>query len=105
MKKIKIKSNECFIQNILIQKIYSIKNGYCDNYIDMKLHKYGMGFFYDVQPKNNIEKCKHMDKRHKMMQPYKALLIDTPYMWKIYKGIRKRKMENLQDVKLAQTKC
>jgi len=57
----------------------------------MKLRKYDNGFFYDVQPKNNIEKCKHMDKSHKMMQLYKALLIDTPYMWKMYKGIRKRK--------------
>jgi hypothetical protein len=64
-----------------------------------------MGFFNDVQPKNNIEKCKHMDKSHKIMQLYKALLIYTPYMWKMYKGIRKRKMENLQDIKLAQIRC
>jgi hypothetical protein len=62
----------------------------------VKLHKYDNGFFYDVQPEINIEKCKHMDKNHKMMQLYKALLIDTPYMWKMYKGIRKRKMENVK---------
>ncbi len=103
--KTKIKSNECFVQHLFIQKIYSIKNGYCDNYIDMKLHKYGKGFFYDVQPRNKIEKCRHIDKNHKMMQPYKALLINTPQMWKMFKGIRKRKMENLQEVKLAQFKC
>jgi hypothetical protein len=43
----------------------------------MKWHKYGKGFFYDVQPRNNIEKHKHIDKSHKMMQPYKTLLIET----------------------------
>ncbi len=63
------------------------------------------GFSNDVQPRNNIEKHIHIDKSHKMMQPYKTLLIETPQMWKMYKGIRKRKMGNLQHVKLAQPKC
>ncbi len=38
-----------------------------------------------------------------MMQPCKTLFINTPKIWKLYKGIRKK--ENVQDVKLAQTKC
>jgi hypothetical protein len=67
-----------FYSKSIIQNIYSIKNEYCDNYIDMKWHRYGKGFFYDVQQKNKIEKHRHIDKSHKMMQPYKTLLIETP---------------------------
>jgi hypothetical protein len=42
------------------------------------------------------------------MQPCKTLLIDTPYIKKMYKEIRKKKKEKkretFQDVKLAQTR-
>jgi hypothetical protein len=34
-----------------------------------------------------------------------TLLINTLYIRKMYKGIRKKKRENLQDVKLVQTRC
>jgi hypothetical protein len=40
-----------------------------------------------------------------MMQPCKTLSINTPQIWKMYKGIRRRRRENLQDVKLAQARC
>jgi hypothetical protein len=36
-------------------------------------------------------------------ETYKTLCINTPEVWEMYKGIRKR--ENLQDVKLSQTRC
>ncbi len=40
------------------------------------------------------------------MQPCKTLLIDTPYIKKMYKDIReKKKGETFQDVQLAQTRC
>jgi len=39
------------------------------------------------------------------MKPHKTLFINTPEVWEMYKGIRKRKRENLQDVKLSQTRC
>jgi hypothetical protein len=38
-----------------------------------------------------------------MMQPCKIIFINTPKISKMYKGIRKR--ENVQDTKLAQTRC
>jgi hypothetical protein len=37
------------------------------------------------------------------MKPHKTLFIKTPE--EMYKGIRKRKWENLQDVKFSQTRC
>jgi len=40
-----------------------------------------------------------------LMKPCKTLFINTPSIWKMYKWIRKRKKENLQDVKLVQTRC
>jgi hypothetical protein len=39
------------------------------------------------------------------MQLYKTLFLNMLSICKIYKGRRKRKRENLQDVKLAQTRC
>jgi len=44
-------------------------------------------------------------KDNNMMQPHKTIFIKTPYIWKMYKGIRKRKGENSQDMELIQTKC
>jgi hypothetical protein len=34
----------------------------------------------------------------KLLQPCKTLFINKPQIWKMYKGIRKKKRENLQDI-------
>jgi hypothetical protein len=46
----------------------------------------------------------HVSIKFFCVQPYKTLLIDTLWINKMYKGIRKKKKENLHDVKLAQTR-